>query len=66
MKFIHLFLVGYVVLIVGVGLALWQMGVLNKVAPIWTVIGIIVAVGVGIMMSVSSGKPTLTEEISKS
>ena len=65
MKFIHLFLVGYFVLIVGVGLALWQLGVLSKVAPIWIAIGVIVAVGVGIMMSVSSGKPTLTEEIEK-
>ncbi len=62
MKFIHLFLVGYVVLIVGVSLALWQTGVLNRVAPIWIAIGLIVAVGVGIMMSVSSGKPAISTE----
>jgi hypothetical protein len=30
MKFIHLFLVGYFVLIVAVALALWQTGVLNR------------------------------------
>jgi uncharacterized membrane protein len=66
MKFIHMFLVGYFILIVGVGLGLWQLGLLSKIAPIWIVIGVIVAVGVGIMMSVSSGKPTLTEEIEKS
>ncbi len=62
MKFIHLFLVGYFVLIVGVSLALWQTGVLNRVAPIWIAIGVIVAVGVGIMMSVSSGKPAISTE----
>jgi hypothetical protein len=62
MKFIHLFLVGYIVLIVGVSLALWQTGVLNRVAPIWIAIGLIVAVGVGIMMSVSSGKPAISTE----
>jgi len=62
MKFIHLFLVGYIVLIVGVSLALWQTGVLNRVAPIWIAIGLIVAVGVGIMMSVSSGKPAIFTE----
>jgi uncharacterized membrane protein len=62
MKFIHLFLVGYFVLIVGVSLALWQTGVLNRVAPIWIAIGLIVAVGVGIMMSVSSGKPAISTE----
>ena len=65
MRFIHLFLVGYVVLITGVGLALWQTGVLSRVAPIGFGIGILVAVGVGIMLSVSSGKPTITEETEK-
>ena len=38
-------------------------GVLNRVAPIWIAIGLIIAVGVGIMASVSSGKPTITEEV---
>jgi hypothetical protein len=52
-------------LIVGVGLALWQAGVLNHVAPIWVGIGVIVAVGLGIMLSVSSGKPTVTEALQK-
>jgi hypothetical protein len=62
MKFIHLFLIGYVVLIVGVSLALWQTGVLSRVAPIWIAIGLIVAAGIGIMMSVSSGKPAISTE----
>jgi uncharacterized membrane protein len=62
MKFIHLFLVGYFVLIVGVSLALWQTGVLNRVAPIWIAIGLIVAVGIGIMLAVSSGKPAVSTE----
>jgi hypothetical protein len=57
---IHLFLIGYFILIVGVGRALWQAGVLNRVAPIWLGIGAIVAAGLGIMLSVSSGKPTVT------
>ncbi len=62
MRFIHLFLVGYFVLVAGITLALWQTGVLNRVAPIWMGVGVLVAVGLGIMMSVSSGKPTITEE----
>jgi hypothetical protein len=65
MKFIHLFLIGYFILIVGIGLALWQTGVLSRLAPIWIVISAIVAVGVGIMMAVSSGKPDITEESGK-
>jgi hypothetical protein len=63
MKFIHLFLVGYFVLIIGVTLALWQTGVLSRVSPIWIVIGIIVAAGIGIMMAVSSGKPAVTTAV---
>jgi uncharacterized membrane protein len=62
-RFIHLFLIGYFVLIVGVGLALWQSGVLSRIAPMWIFIAVIITVGLGIMASVSSGKPTITEEV---
>ena len=62
MRFIHLFLVGYFVLALGVGLALWQTGVLGRLAPIWIGVGVLVAIGVGIMLSVSSGKPDITKE----
>lgn len=55
-----MYLIGYFILIVGICLALWQSGVLDSVAPIWIGIGAIVVVGVGIMMAVSSGKPTGT------
>jgi hypothetical protein len=61
MRFIHLFLIGYFVLILGVTLALWQTGVLSRVAPVWIGVGVLVAVGLGIMMSVSS----VTEEIER-
>lgn len=65
MQSVRLFLVGYVIVIVGVGLALWQTGVLSRIAPIWMAIGAIVAIGLGIMLSVSSGRPTVTEEFHK-
>ena len=61
MRFIHLFLTGYFILIIGITAALWQLGVLGHVAPIWIGVGAMVAIGVGIMLSVSSGKPTVTE-----
>jgi hypothetical protein len=63
MRFINVFLIGYFVLILGVGLALWQSGVLARIAPIWIFIAVVIAVGIGIMASVSSGKPTITEEV---
>ena len=59
MRFIHLFLVGYFILVVGVGLALWQTGLLGRISPIWIGIGCIIAAGVGIMVAVSSGKPEI-------
>ena len=65
MRFIHLFLVCYFILVVGIGLALWQTGVLSRVAPIWIGIGVLVAIGMGIMLSVVSGRLAISEEIEK-
>ena len=50
MRFINMYLIGYLVLIIGVTMALWQSGVLNHVAPIWVAIGFIVAIGLGIVV----------------
>ena len=65
MRFINLFLVGYTVLVIGAGIALWQLGVFSHVAPVWIVVGTLAAIGVGIMLAVSSGKPTVTQEIQR-
>jgi len=62
MRFIHLYLVGYFVLVVGAVLALWQSGALARVSAIWIAIGLIIAIGLGIMLAVSSGKPEITKE----
>ena len=58
MRFIQLFIVGYFILVVGVGLALWQTGLLARISPIWLGIGGLIALGIGIMMAVASGKPS--------
>ena len=54
MKYLKLYLVGYFVLLIGAGLALWQAGVLDDIPGIWLAIGMIVAVGFGIMLAVAS------------
>jgi hypothetical protein len=54
MKFLNLYLVGYFILLVGAGLALWQAGVLDDIPGVWLGIGVIVAVGFGIMLAVAS------------
>jgi hypothetical protein len=57
MRFIHLYLIGYFVLIVGAGLSLWQAGVLSRVSGIWLTISAVIVVGLGIILAVSSGRP---------
>ena len=61
-RFVNLYFVGYIILVMGIALALWRSGILNNVAPMWIGIGLVIAVGLGIMMSVGSGKPDITHE----
>jgi len=53
-KWAGLYLVGFVVLIGGLMAALWKMGVLQNIGTTWTVIGLVIAVGLGIMFAVSN------------
>lgn len=62
MKFVNIYLIGYFLLVVGAVLALWYAGVLNAISPVWIGIGLIIALGLGIMLAVSSGKPEITRE----
>ena len=62
MRFINMYLVGYFILLIGAVAALWYGGVLSHVSPVWVVIGLVIAVGLGIMLSVSGGKPEITRE----
>ena len=52
-------------MILGVGLGVWWVGVFSRLAPIWIGISALVAIGVGIMLAVASGKPTPTEAAAK-
>jgi hypothetical protein len=59
MRFIHLYLIGYFVLVIGAGLALWQAGALARVSPAWLAISALIVVGLGIILAVMSGRPTI-------
>jgi hypothetical protein len=48
-----MYLVGFVVLIGGVLAALWKLGILDSIGTTWTVIGVVIAIGLGIMIAVS-------------
>lgn len=58
MRFIHLYLIGYFVLLIGAGLALWQAGVLARMSVTWMLIAAVIAVGLGIVLAVTSVRPT--------
>jgi hypothetical protein len=49
-----MFLLGFVILLGGVLAALWKLKVLAAIGTTWTVIGIVIAIGVGIMVAVSN------------
>jgi hypothetical protein len=55
MKRTGIYLIGYIVVILGVLAALWKMGVLARIGALWTVIGVVILIGAGIMMAVSHG-----------
>jgi hypothetical protein len=62
MRYVHLYLIGYFVLVLGALAALWYGGVLQQLSATWIVIGIVIAAGLGIMLSISAGKPEITRE----
>ena len=63
MKWMRMYLAGYVMVLVGLIAALWKLGVVERVGPVWAVIGIVIAIGLGVMFSVSSSGNKETVEI---
>jgi len=60
MKFLKIYLIGYFILLLGAGLALWRAGILRQIPGVWLAIGAIIAIGLGIMLAVGSGRPAIT------
>jgi hypothetical protein len=65
MKWTGIYLVGYMVFLIGVVLALWKTGVLASIGAVWTTIGLVIAIGLGIMMSVANSGRKETIELDK-
>jgi len=53
MKWAGMYFVGFVILIGGVLAALWKLGVLQTVDTSWIVIGVVILLGLGLMISVA-------------
>ena len=65
MKWVNMYFLGYVILLAGIVAALWKIGVIERVGAGWTAIGIVIAVGIGIMVSVATNDRKETIQIQK-
>ena len=65
MKWTGMYLLGYVIFVGGLFAALWKMGVLDSMGTTWTVIAVVIAIGLGIMMSVKGSGEKKTIEVDR-
>ncbi len=66
MRWISVYLLGYVLLMGGVILALWKWGILDELGPFWTLVSALIVLGIGVMVAVShSGRKETIEIDSK-
>jgi hypothetical protein len=63
MKWLQIYLAGYVILMIGGLWALSKLGVLDRLGSEWTAIGIVIAIGIGIMIAVTGSGDKKTIEI---
>jgi len=54
MKWAGMYLVGFIILVGGLLGALWKLGILANIGTTWTIIGVVVLLGIGIMFAVSN------------
>jgi hypothetical protein len=57
-----MYLIGYFILVLGALAALWYGGVLQRLPGAWILIGLVIAIGLGVMLAISAGKPEITRE----
>jgi hypothetical protein len=65
MKWVGMYLLGFVVLVGGLLAALWKLGVLQNIGVTWTLIGVAIVFGIGIMISVANSGRKDNIEIDK-
>jgi hypothetical protein len=63
MKWLLIYLIGYAVLLLGGLAALSKLGVLDRIGTEWTLIGVAIAVGIGLMIAVTGSGDKKTLEI---
>lgn len=54
MKWVSIYLFGYILFMAGVFLALWKWEVLQQIGTTWTWIIVLISLGVGVMIAVAN------------
>ncbi|MDE1947101.1 MAG: hypothetical protein KGL43_14260 [Burkholderiales bacterium] len=54
MKWAGMYFLGFAILIGGILGALWKLGLLQRIDTAWIVIGVVILLGVGLMISVAN------------
>ena len=54
MKWAGMYLFGFVIVVGGILAALWKLGILERIGTAWTLIGLAILIGIGIMISVAN------------
>jgi len=65
MKWTGMYFLGYVVLLSGILGALWKSGVLASIGTAWTLIGVVIAIGIGVMVAVTNSGTKENVEIDR-
>jgi hypothetical protein len=60
-----MYLLGFVILLGGLLAALWKLGIMATIGTTWTLIGVVIAIGLGILISVSSSGTKESIEIDR-
>jgi len=60
MRFLRIYLIGYLVLVLGAVLALWQSGILAQISFVWIAIGLLLVIGLGVILAVTSTRPPIS------
>jgi hypothetical protein len=54
MKWLNIYLLGYLIFLGGVVAALWKLKIIEQIGAGWTIIGLVIAIGLGIMIGVGT------------
>ena len=63
MRLLRVYLAGYFVLVLGALLALWQAGVLARISLVWIAIALLLAIGLGVVLAVTSTRPPISTRV---